>query len=96
MSAEFELTRNITIGQYLPTGSVIHRLDPRYKVTAFVIMILAIAVCNTYLGNLFALAVCLVMFRLSHIPLHYGISGSSQRCHSSLFWRSCSCCFTVK
>lgn len=75
MSAEFELTRNITIGQYLPTGSVIHRLDPRYKLTAFVIMILAIAVCNTYLGNLFALAVCLVMFRLSHIPLHYGVSG---------------------
>lgn len=75
MSAEFELSRNITIGQYLPTGSVIHRLDPRYKLAAFVILILAIAICSTYVGNLFALAVCIAMFRLSRIPLHYGLSG---------------------
>lgn len=75
MSAEFELSRNITIGQYLPTGSVIHRMDPRFKLAAFVILILAIAICSTYVGNLFALAVCIAMFRISHIPLHYGLSG---------------------
>lgn len=75
MSAEFELTRNITIGQYLPTGSVVHRLDPRFKLAAFVIMILAIAICNTYVGNMFALAICIWMFSVSKIPLHYGISG---------------------
>lgn len=75
MSQEFELTRNITIGQYLPTGSVIHRLDPRFKLASFVIMIIAIAICGTYIGNLFALLVCLLMFALARIPLHYGISG---------------------
>lgn len=75
MSAEFELSRNITIGQYLPTGSVIHRMDPRFKLAAFVILILAIAICSTYVGNLFALAVCIVLFRISQIPLHYGLSG---------------------
>ncbi|MED1691588.1 hypothetical protein P4V07_02695 [Brevibacillus agri] len=52
MSAEFELTRNITIGQYLPTASVVHRLDPRFKLGAFAIMIVAIAICNTYVGTL--------------------------------------------
>lgn len=75
MSAEFELSRNITIGQYLPTDSVVHRLDPRFKLAAFVIMILAIAICSTYVGNLFALAICIVMFWVSKIPLHYGLSG---------------------
>ncbi|EJL45830.1 energy-coupling factor transporter transmembrane protein EcfT [Brevibacillus agri] len=75
MSAEFELTRNITIGQYLPTASVVHRLDPRFKLGAFAIMIVAIAICNTYVGNLFALAICLWLFHVSKIPLHYGISG---------------------
>ena len=75
MSAEFELSRNITIGQYLPTNSVVHRLDPRFKLAAFVIMILAIAICSTYVGNLFALAICIAMFWVSKIPLHYGLSG---------------------
>jgi energy-coupling factor transport system permease protein len=75
MSAEFELTRNITIGQYLPTNSVIHRLDPRFKLAAFVILVIAIAMCDTYVGNLFALLICIWLFRLSGIPLHYGISG---------------------
>ncbi|RNB68565.1 energy-coupling factor transporter transmembrane component T family protein [Brevibacillus panacihumi] len=75
MSTEFELSRNITIGQYLPTNSVVHRLDPRFKLAAFVIMILAIAICSTYVGNLFALAVCIGMFWVSKIPLHYGLSG---------------------
>jgi energy-coupling factor transport system permease protein len=31
--SEFELFAKLSIGQYMPTGSVIHRLDPRIKVT---------------------------------------------------------------
>ena len=30
--SEFELFAKLSIGQYMPTGSVIHRLDPRIKV----------------------------------------------------------------
>ena len=29
---DFELLKRVTIGQYLPTGSIIHRLDPRVKI----------------------------------------------------------------
>ncbi|WP_231705740.1 energy-coupling factor transporter transmembrane component T family protein, partial [Effusibacillus lacus] len=75
MSSAFELTRNITIGQYLPTGSAVHFMDPRFKLAAFTILILAIAICETYLGNLLALLFCLTLFRLARIPLSYGISG---------------------
>lgn len=75
MSAEFELTRNITIGQYIPTGSLIHRLDPRFKLATFVILILAIAFCDTYLGNIAAVLFCISMFTVSKIPISYGLSG---------------------
>ncbi len=75
MSGEFELTRNITIGQYVPTGSVIHKLDPRFKLLLFVILILAVSFCDSYYGNIFALIVSLAMFWISRIPLSYGMSG---------------------
>ncbi|RLC71591.1 MAG: energy-coupling factor transporter transmembrane protein EcfT, partial [Chloroflexi bacterium] len=32
---DFELLRNLTIGQYLPGESLIHRLDPRTKLSIF-------------------------------------------------------------
>ncbi|HEC35726.1 MAG TPA: energy-coupling factor transporter transmembrane protein EcfT, partial [Anaerolineae bacterium] len=32
--SEFEFLRYITIGQYLPRGSIVHRLDPRFKLLA--------------------------------------------------------------
>lgn len=75
MAREFELTRNITIGQYLPTGSFVHRLDPRIKLFSFGILILAIAFCNSYGGNFIVLGFSLLLFRLSRIPLRYGLSG---------------------
>ncbi|SEN19645.1 energy-coupling factor transporter transmembrane component T family protein [Lihuaxuella thermophila] len=72
---EFELTRNITIGQYLPTGSFIHRIDPRIKIVAFTVLVAAIAVCDTYAGNIIALSFVCLLFRLSRIPVGYGLSG---------------------
>ena len=33
--AEFDFLARIPMGQYLSTGSVLHRLDPRAKVTSF-------------------------------------------------------------
>ncbi|PTX64608.1 energy-coupling factor transport system permease protein [Melghirimyces profundicolus] len=75
MASAFELTRNMTIGQYIPTDSAVHRFDPRFKLVAFGVLVLAIAFCNTYVGNLFALAFCLALFPLIRIPVGYGVSG---------------------
>lgn len=75
MAGEFELTRNITIGQYVPTGSVVHRWDPRYKLLTIAILILVMSFVGSYLGNVFALIVCFVLFAISKIPLSYGLSG---------------------
>src|SRR4051794_28858223 len=75
MSSEFELSRNITIGQYVPTGSYIHRLDPRVKLFSFIILVLAIALNTSYLGNTIGLLLSVYLFWASKIPISYGLSG---------------------
>lgn len=75
MSNEFEITRNITIGQYIPTGSYIHRLDPRVKLFVFIILVLAIAFNTSYIGNAIGLILSAYFFRASKIPISYGLSG---------------------
>ena len=47
------MVRDITLGQYLPGKSVIHRLDPRTKI----ILLLAFIVFIFITGNYFALAI---------------------------------------
>ncbi|MHB1629429.1 MAG: energy-coupling factor transporter transmembrane component T family protein [Bacilli bacterium] len=75
MGSEFELTRHITIGQYVPADSPIHRFDPRFKLAAFALLILAVSFCGSYLANVCAMALSLFVFRVSRIPLSYGASG---------------------
>jgi energy-coupling factor transport system permease protein len=75
MASEFELSRNITIGQYVPTGSFIHRLDPRIKLLVFTILVLAIALNTSYLGNALGLLLSIYLFWASKIPVSYGLSG---------------------
>ncbi len=75
MSSEFELTRNITIGQYIPADSFIHRLDPRIKLFVFIVLVLAIALNASYLGNAIGLILSFYLFWASRIPISYGLSG---------------------
>lgn len=75
MASEFELSRNITIGQYVPTGSFIHQLDPRIKLLVFTILVLAIALNTSYVGNALGLLLSIYLFWVSKIPVSYGLSG---------------------
>jgi energy-coupling factor transport system permease protein len=67
----YELLRNVTIGQYIPTGSVIHRLDPRAKILATAILILAVSFNRSLIPNLIFTVVVLVITLLARIPLRY-------------------------
>jgi len=71
----FELLRHITIGQYLPTASPIHRLDPRVKLLGFGALVLAAAFNGSYLGNLVMLATLLGLVALARVPLAYALQG---------------------
>jgi energy-coupling factor transport system permease protein len=67
----FELLRNVTIGQYIPTGSIVHRLDPRAKIVTTAMLILAISFNRVILANLLFLAIVFAIALLSRISLRY-------------------------
>ena len=46
-----ELTRYVTIGQYIPRDSPVHRLDPRTKIAAVTLLMVAIFVVRTLWGT---------------------------------------------
>ena len=67
----FDLLRNVTIGQYIPTGSAIHRLDPRAKIVGAALLILAISFNQSVIANVLFLGVVLVITALARIPFGY-------------------------
>lgn len=70
-----ELTRNITLGVYLPGETFIHRLDPRTKIVAaglLVILLLFLKSYQTY--GIFLLFTAAVIIAAG-IPFSYALSG---------------------
>ena len=72
---DFEFLRNITIGQYLPGDSIIHRLDPRTKLSVFLFITAAVTFSISYSANIVLVLVTLSLVLLSGIPLRYVFSG---------------------
>ena len=60
--------KDITLGQYFPGHSLIHRFDPRGKIIFTVIYIVAIFLCNSLLSYGIALAVLLILIAISKVP----------------------------
>ncbi len=75
MSENFELLRNVTIGQYIPTGSVVHGLDPRAKLLAGVAIILGISFSRSFFATLMMLALIMAVAGLARIPFGYILRG---------------------
>ncbi len=71
----FELLRNVTIGQYIPTGSVIHRLDPRAKILGALFLILALTFNTSIIANAIMLVTVLGIAGLSRISFRYILRG---------------------
>jgi energy-coupling factor transport system permease protein len=72
---DFELLKYVTIGQYLPGDSPLHRLDPRTKLSAFVFLTLAATFSLSYLANTLLLLVTLLLVLVSGISLGYILGG---------------------
>jgi energy-coupling factor transport system permease protein len=72
---EFEISRNITIGQYLALGSFIHRIDPRVKLFCFVLLVAAITFSNSFVANALLLLAIFALIPVSRIPIRYALSG---------------------
>ena len=72
---EFDLLRNVTIGQYIPTGSVIHKLDPRAKIIALMLLIAAVVLTRSVIGMVFITAILYVIVRLARLSVRYMLRG---------------------
>jgi energy-coupling factor transport system permease protein len=72
---EFEFSRSITIGQYIPGDSYIHRLDPRAKIIAFIVIIAGVITASSYVGNAVAFVAVILLVTLSKVPLSYLFGG---------------------
>lgn len=69
------MLRDITLGQYYQTDSVIHRLDPRVKLIATIVYILSLFVMNNIIGYAVAAVFLAVCIKLSNVPFKYMVKG---------------------
>ncbi len=69
------MLREITLGQYYQTDSVIHRLDPRVKLTATVVFIIGLFLVDNIWGYLLAAGFLAFVIRLSRVPFKFMIKG---------------------
>ena len=69
------MIRDITIGQYYPTDSLLHRLDPRVKLLGTLVFIVSLFIADSWLGYVLAAAFLALMIRLSNVPLKFMLRG---------------------
>ena len=63
------MLKDVTLGQYFPGNSVIHRLDPRAKLIALIIYIVALFTAGSWVSYGIMFAFLAVTIALSTIPL---------------------------
>ena len=69
------MIKDITIGQYFPFNSVIHRLDPRTKLLFTIFFIVMVFVSTNFVSLLFNLVIATVIIGLSKIPVKTVVKG---------------------
>lgn len=69
------MLRDITLGQYYQTESVLHRLDCRVKLVATLAFIISLFLVNNLWGYLVAVAFLALCIRLSKVPFKFMVKG---------------------
>lgn len=69
------MIRDITIGQYYPVNSILHRLDPRVKLFGTLLFIISLFIVNNFLGYVFVTIFLGILIILSKVPLKYILKG---------------------
>jgi len=74
------LLSNITIGQYFPGNSCVHRLDPRTKILLTIAYLICIFASKTFIGFVATAVFILVCSALSCIKLRFLVRGLKPIC----------------
>ncbi len=70
-----ELTKNITLGVYLPGETLIHRLDPRTKIIAGAVLVVLLLFLRSYAAFAFFALFTGALIFASGIPAGYALRG---------------------
>ena len=63
------MLKDITLGQFFPGNSVVHRLDPRTKLLMLIVYIVSLFVANNWVSYLLVFCFLATVIAISHIPL---------------------------
>lgn len=69
------MIRDITIGQYYPAKSVLHRLDPRVKLVSTLLYLISLFLFKSIPGYIVATVFLVAVIRLSKVPFAYIMKG---------------------
>ena len=69
------MIKDITIGQYIPGDSFVHKLDPRTKILISLLFIVSLFVINKFTGYIFVVAFLALAIAVSKIHVRYLYKG---------------------
>ena len=69
------MIRDITIGQYYPADSILHKLDPRVKLFATLVYIITIFIAKTFVQYALITLLVFMVIRLSKVPFRFMVKG---------------------
>ncbi|MBR6584819.1 MAG: energy-coupling factor transporter transmembrane protein EcfT [Firmicutes bacterium] len=69
------MIRDITLGQYFPGESAIHRLDPRVKIIATLLFIIELFIVDNFIGFAIAAVYLGGVIAVSRVPLSFIVRG---------------------
>lgn len=69
------MLRDITLGQYYPAHSVVHKLDPRVKLMATLVFIISLFTFRGAAGFILATLFLIGVIRLSKVPFSFIVKG---------------------
>lgn len=69
------MLKDITIGQYLPGESFIHKLDPRTKILISIFFIVCLFLVDKFIGYTFVVAFLVAIIFIAKIPVRFIFNG---------------------
>jgi energy-coupling factor transport system permease protein len=79
------MSRSITLGQYLPGNSFMHRLNPRVKLLALMLVLVLLFSLRTYSGMVTIFIFALILIFLTRVPLGYFLRGLKPILYIAIF-----------
>ena len=69
------MIRDITIGQYYPAKSILHRLDPRVKLVSTLLYLISLFLFKSIPGYIVATAFLITVIQMSKVPISFFVKG---------------------